>query len=66
MIQTAMNHGYNLIVYAFAGQDPDGTVTLPKWTNKMKSRVPSQINIIYNSNGIPLLSIGGCSELFRS
>ena len=34
MIQTAMNHGYNVIVYAFAGQDPDGTVTLPlpKWT----------------------------------
>lgn len=65
MIQTSMNHGYNVIVYAFAGQDPDGTITLPKWTNKMKSRVPNQINIIHNSNGIALLSIGGAVNYFN-
>ncbi|AJI75524.1 carbohydrate binding domain protein [Francisella philomiragia subsp. philomiragia ATCC 25015] len=64
MIQAAMTHGYNVIVYAFAGQEPNGTVTLPKWTDSMKSRVPSQINIIHNSNGIALLSIGGAVNYF--
>ena len=30
----------------------------------MKSRVPSQINIIHNSNGIALLSIGDAVNYF--
>ncbi|AIT10091.1 chitinase [Candidatus Francisella endociliophora] len=64
MIQTAMDHGYNVIVYAFAGQDSNGTVTLPKWTDEMKSRVPAQLDIIHSSGGIALLSIGGAVNYF--
>ncbi|WP_407878142.1 glycoside hydrolase family 18 protein, partial [Francisella sciaenopsi] len=64
MIQAAMTHGYNVIVYAFAGQDSDGTVTLPKWTDEMKSRIPAQLNIIHNNGGIALLSIGGAENYF--
>jgi chitinase len=64
MIQQAMDHGYNVIVYAFAGQKPNGEVYLPKWTEQMKDKVPSQINIIHNNNGIALLSIGGAVNYF--
>ncbi|WP_172106422.1 carbohydrate-binding protein [Allofrancisella frigidaquae] len=74
MITEAMKRGYNVIVYAFAGQDFHGTVEgkqidingvgYTQFTDDMKARIPEQQKIIHDNGGISLLSIGGGVNYF--
>ncbi|WP_234393680.1 glycosyl hydrolase family 18 protein, partial [Allofrancisella guangzhouensis] len=78
MITEAMKNGYNVIVYAFAGQDFHGIVpgTNPvrrvdldgpgyvDFTPEMLARIPAQQEIIHDNGGISLLSIGGGVNYF--
>ncbi|WP_179965694.1 glycosyl hydrolase family 18 protein [Allofrancisella inopinata] len=74
MITEAMKRGYNVIVYAFAGQDFHGNVDgeqididgvgYVQFSDNMKARVPEQQKIIHDNGGISLLSIGGGINYF--
>lgn len=74
MITEAMKHGYNVIVYAFAGQDFHGVVDGKRvdidgvgytfFSDKMKASIPEQQKIIHDNGGISLLSIGGGINYF--
>ncbi len=64
MIKTAAEKGYNVFVYAFAGQKPDGEPFLVNFLDSMLKDLPNQLNVIHNHNGIALLSIGGAENYF--
>ena len=64
MIKTALEKGYNVFVYAFAGQTQEGEPFLVDFPQKMTEDLPNQLNVIHHNNGIALLSIGGAKNYF--
>ncbi|MBK2277689.1 hypothetical protein IBE39_08515, partial [Francisella philomiragia] len=65
MVSEAMDHGYNVLAYAFAGQSKDGNVFFTSWTNEQIRDLPNQIKTIHDKYGIALLSIGGAENYFE-
>ncbi|MGQ4001697.1 glycosyl hydrolase family 18 protein [Francisellaceae bacterium CB299] len=64
MISDAADHGYNVFVYSFAGQKQNGEVFYTFFKDDMKARIPAQMKIIHEHNGLALLSIGGAVNYF--
>lgn len=75
MISTALDRGYNVLVYAFIGQDTDGTVFFDspfevdnmqlKWEDSLIAQLPTQMETIHQKGGIALIAIGGGVNFFR-
>lgn len=61
MIQAALQHGYNVLVYAFGGQDANNKPYL-NFADTVSQNLPAQLQAIHNAKALALLSVGGGSN----
>jgi chitinase len=61
MIKNALNHGYNVFVYAFGGQNANNQPYL-KFSQGVKNTLAEQLSVIHNHAALALMSVGGGSN----